>query len=483
MIKALFDTLNDSLSTNLEGLFEKDNKLSASFGKEGSLISSYNDGLSVTGTKFLTPEKSKEHLLYFGPSGSGKSTVCLVPSALNIAKSKHYPSSMIINNPAGDFMNMEAYFLHLGYKVYCFDPNNKNRSIYYNPLARIRSKSDIHKVAKMLVSKGGNKQPDFWDLKSIELISLLIEFLHHHAPRVHQNVANVFFLLQNLAGDESVMNNLFASESTKQEWLTYRTIIANSANTKASIISSAMAHLSFIGNSPELSNITSVDTFDFSRLYSEKIVLFLNVPTMDMPYYAPILGLFFDQLFSELFRNIPKKGDSDLYLLIDELSSIPIPNLSVVISNARKYFSLLGILQSESQLTESYGENNSRTILNNATKVYMTGLNEECERISRALGEYEYYTDKEKKNTKVRALMTPSEIRQMPRDRVIVIPNGGLAPLYCKIKPFYKIRKYIRAMTMEYPEGHTPFESPDYTTQYFDLTPYRNLSKPDISEQ
>jgi len=456
----------------ISGLDKKQNLLSAKFGKESSLLSRRNEGLSLTGTKFLSIQKSKEHVMFFGPSGSGKTTVCLIPSAINIASSKT-DSSMIINNPSRENQRLEPFLVKNGYTVLEFNPNEKKRSIYYNPLSRIQSATDIMKIAEMLVVKGSKKTKDFWQIKSVELICLLIEFLLDHAPKMYQNCANIFFLLQSLAGEEDTVNGLFADKATAKQWQSYKALIANSENTKASIISSAISSLSFIGNSPELCDVSSIDNFDFSRLKSEKICLFLNIKTMDMEFYSSILGLFFEQLFSELMNDIPKPTDNPLFLLIDELSSIPLPSLPVVISNARKYFSILGILQSESQLYENYGEHSAKTILNNACKVYMSGLDTECERISKALGEYQYYEDKDKKVLRTRKLMTAQEIRTMAKDRVIILPNGGLLPLYCKATPFYKNRRYLRYMEMELSEDYEPEFQLEYSAQYLSLEKYK----------
>lgn len=457
----------------LQNLVGNKHNLSAKFGKESKLISAKNHGLSITGTKYLTKKKSKEHLLYFAPSGVGKTTVCLIPSALNIASEKNNkPASIMINNPSGELSKMTNYFIHQGYQVYRFDPDNKEQSIYYNPLHRIKNPSDITKVATMLVQKNGKKVSDFWDLKSIELISLLIEFLIENTSKIYQNIANIYYLLENLAGNEDAVNGLFADKATESQWRAYKSVIANSEKTKSNIISSAISHLSFIGKDPSLCDVTSIDSFDFSRMKTEKIVLFLNCNISNMKYYSPIFGLFFEQLFTEVFRTIPKETDNDLFLLIDELSSIPLPSLSNVIANARKYMSILGVLQSENQLYENYGQYNAKSILNNACKVYMTGLNDECDRISKALGNYQYYEDKEKKILRTRPLMTGSEIRTMPVNKVIVIPNGGMKPLYCSVKPYYKINKFIKAMDMELPEDFEPTPSLNYTTQYLSLEKY-----------
>jgi type IV secretory pathway TraG/TraD family ATPase VirD4 len=103
----------------------------------------------------------------------------------------------------------------------------------------------------------------------------------------------------------------------------------------------------------------------------------------------------------------------------------------------------------------------------------MTGLNDESDRISRALGDYQYYEDKEKKVLRNRPLMTGSEIRTMPMDKVIVIPNGGMKPLFCTVKPYYKIRAFVRAIEMELPEDYEPRHSANYTAQYLPLEAYQ----------
>ncbi len=479
MIKLLIDTLAEIAKEGskfamdmLESFDKKPNLLSAKFGRESNLLSRRHKGISLTGVKFLSIQKSKEHVMFFGPSGSGKTTVCLVPSAINIANSK-IDSSMIINNPSGENGKLKPFLISKGYTVLEFNPNDKKHSIYYNPLSRIKTPTDIMKVATILVVKGSKKTKDFWQLKSIELISLLIEFLLDHTSKVNQNIANIFYLLQNLAGEEATINGLFADKATEKQWRAYKAIIANSENTKASIISSAISSLSFIGNSPDLCDVTSIDNFSFSRLKSQKTCLFLNIKTMDLEFYSPILGLFFEQLFSELMNDIPKPSDNPLYLLIDELSSIPLPSLPVVIANARKYFSILGILQSESQLYENYGEYSSKAILNNACKVYMSGLDTECERISKALGEYQYYEDQNEKVLRTRKLKTTQEIRTMPNDRVIILPNGGSLPLYCKVVPYYKNRKYDKYMKMKLPEEYEHEFQLEYSAQYLSLDKYK----------
>tara|TARA_R110002072_G_scaffold7503_2_gene40953 strand:+ start:747287 stop:748753 length:1467 start_codon:yes stop_codon:yes gene_type:complete len=474
-IDQAFSGGGDFLAGGLEGIFENEPKLlEAKFGKERELLSLWNHGFALGNKKFTTIQ-SRQNLLLFAPSGVGKTTVCLIPSAINIA-SQNNKASMIINNPSGELTQMTNYFLNQGYMVLKFDPNDPENSIHYNPLSHIRSSSDIQKIASMIVGKSSKDANDFWSIKAIELIALLIEFLIDHSPKVNQNLANVFYLLQNLAGDEDLISGLFSEKSTEKQWLAYKSVNANSENTKASIISSAIASLSFIGSDTILCDLTSVDTFDVARMRKEKIVLFLNIPLNNMEYYKVLLGLFFEQVFSEVFQSLPRGGDKDIYILCDEMSSIPLPNLANVISNARKFqLPILGVFQSENQIYENYGQYNAKTIINNACRTYMTGLTDECERLEKMLGNYQYYEGKEdKKVLRSRPLMSSDEVRTMPKDRVLILPNGGMRPLYVKVKPYYKIGKYVRYMKMDMPEGHERQTFIRYQAQYLSLDKYKN---------
>lgn len=477
-IDSAFSGTGDFIASGLEGIFETDSKLlEAKFGNERELFSRWNHGFSL-GAKAMTTIQSRNNALLFAPSGVGKTTVSLVCSALNIASSKD-GASMIINNPSGELTQMTNYFLSQGYTVLKFDPNDPENSIHYNPLGRIKTDADIQKVANLIVGKSSKESNDFWALKSKELIALFIDFLISHTPKVNQNLANAYFLLQNLAGNEDIINRLFSEESTEKQWLAYKSVIANSDNTKASIISSAISNLAFIGSSQTLGDLTSIDNFDISRMRKEKIVLFLNCPLNDMEYYGVLLGLFFEQLFAEVFHSLPRGDDKDIFLLIDELSSIPLPNLANVISNSRKFrLPILGVLQSENQLYDNFGGSYAaKTILNNALRIYMTGLTDECERLEKTLGSYQYYEDKEKKVLRTRSLMSSDEIRTMPRNRVLVIPNGGMRPLYMKVRPYYKIGKYKRFMNMEVSEGYEPSMPIRYETQYLSLHKYKATSR------
>ncbi|MGB0870943.1 MAG: type IV secretory system conjugative DNA transfer family protein [Flavobacteriales bacterium] len=309
----------------------------------------------------------------------------------------------------------------------------------------MQNPSDIAKISSMLI-RTSNSKSDFWTLKSEELLTIMIAFVKNHQPKVHQNLANVYHLLEHLQSEPQTVETLFKENANETLNLKLQGILKNSENTKASIISATLSTLSFIGNDENLQHITSVDTIDFDRFRKEKTVLFLRCPLGDSEYYKKIISLFFEQFFSTVFNKaLPDKEDLHISVIADELGSLYLPNLPSIISNARKFkIPILGVLQSENQLFENYGSYNAKTILNNAgVKIYFTGLTDESEKLERVLGKFEYKDDKERIRT--RSLMTSDEIRTMPKRNILIIPSGR-KPLKVKTTPYYeqaKLKKWI----------------------------------------
>jgi type IV secretory pathway TraG/TraD family ATPase VirD4 len=442
-----------------ELLAKKDHKLSSKFERESKLISAANKGFSITGRKNLSVKNSRENLVIVSPSGGGKTSTIIYPSCFNIQ------SSMIINDPSGEIIKTKNYFISKGFNVKTLDFGNKTDSIYYNPLKRIKTNADVVKVASMLVRSTSKKGDfDFWNNKSVELIAMFINFILENEKPIYQNLGNVFHMLEVLQGSPETIDQLFAQKASEQLFQKYKSLIGTSDNTRSSIIASAQASLSFIGNDPTLCDITSTDNFDFGTLRNEKTILFLRCPLGDVGYFSTINSIFFEQFFSEVFSKIPDEKEDDIFILIDELSSLYLPNLANIISNSRKFQTpILGVLQSENQLYQNYGEFNAKTILNNAnTKVYFTGLTDESNHLEKTLGRYEY--EDEKGAIRSRALMTSDEIRTMPRKNILII-HSGMRPIKATVTPHYRQPRLMKLLNMETPENQQE-EITNHSIQY-----------------
>lgn len=474
--KAGFDMLADlgeiieiALENFGEFLITKSDKLEAGFGKAHKLIRKKHRGFILDGKRALTVKRSQENVICVSPSGGGKSTTIIFPSILNC------PNSMIINDNSGELSQTANYLTSKGFVVKYLDFGNSGKSLYYNPLKRIESSSDSAKVSSMLV-RTSNDKSDFWTLKSEELISLCIEYLIQNESQIYRNLANVYYLLEYLQSESDTIQALFKEKASETLQRKLDGIINNSENTRASIISSALASLSFIGNDKHLQNLTSTDTVDFDSFRTQKTALFIRCPLGDTEYYKKIISIFFEQFFSSVFNKaLPSDEDLPISVFADELGSMYLPNLANIISNARKFkIPILGVLQSENQIFENYGSFNAKTILNNAgVKVYFTGLTDESENLSKILGEYEY--EDEKGHTRTRRLMTADEIRTMPKNQVLIIPSGGKA-LKVKVTPFYKQKWMFDAVNMkpESTDENLSLLPPiQYKVQYLDLSAYK----------
>lgn len=451
--------LEDGMRSLEELLSKKDHKLSSKFERESKLISAANKGFSITGRKHLSVKQSRENVIAISPSGGGKTSTIIFPTCF------YLQSSALINDPSGEISKSKNQFISRGFKVKTLDFGNKHNSIYYNPLKRVKTNADVVKVASMLVRSTSKKGDfDFWNNKSVELIAMFINFILENEPPIYQNLGNVFHMLEVLQGSPDTIDQLFAEKASEQLFQKYKSLIGTSDNTRSSIIASAQASLNFIGNDPVLCDITSTDNFDFDMLRKEKTVLFLRCPLGDVGYYSTIMSIFFEQFFAHIFSKLPEEKDDDIFVICDELSSLYLPNLANIISNSRKFRTpILGILQSINQLNENYGEYNAKTILNNAnTKVYFTGLTDECKELEQTLGRFEY--EDEKGAIRSRALMTSDEIRTMPRNTVLII-HSGMRPIKAKVTPHYRQPRLMKLLNMDAPENYQE-ETTNHSIQY-----------------
>ena len=183
-IDQLFDLLFKSIVSLLgfcveflEVLFtgkpKRNTAYNADFAAVGSLLSSWNNGFRLTGSRSLTVKDSYQNALVIGGTGVGKSSVVLVPSLYSML------SSFVVHDPSGELYAKSAGFLAAhGCKVLLLNFARPEVSCGYNPLARANSSSDIQKVASMLVDNAIGKGKDpFWNTQATSLIAIFIAVL------------------------------------------------------------------------------------------------------------------------------------------------------------------------------------------------------------------------------------------------------------------------------------------------------------------
>ncbi len=455
-MKEMLASIGESFVTLFQSIMDaiigekSSNEYKASFGKESDLLSRSHDGFSATGVKQMSMKQSFSHLACISPSGGGKTTVFVLPTILRQKK-----SSLIINDDAKEIRaKCSNYLKSVLYNIRYMDfdvRNFTNQTGFYNPLSRCHTRGDVAKLVSILTkaSSSNNGNDKFWTIQSGEVMSIAIEVAKRDPdPRVH-HLASVYRILQLMMSDEDRISYYLAKYDDL--FLRWSVLLGNSQNTKSSIFSSAIAALSWIETNPNLALLTSRDTISFEKMRKEKTAIFLSSSITHGDITEPLINCFYSQFFASVLEApVPKDGDLPILCLMDEFgSSMNIPNYPKYASLLRKYsLGLLKILQAESQL-EKYGKAGAKEILNSCTKIYLTGLDDEAERVSKILGKYSY---KENKYTKERLLKSPEEIRTMPANHAIIVPNGGLKPIYAKLIPYYEQKELVKRVSMQLDE-------------------------------
>jgi len=238
-----------------------------------------------------------------------------------------------------------------------------------------------------------------------------------------------------------------------------------SPNTFTSISATALAALN-IFEDEQVARVTSVDTLDMESFRSQKVVLYVQAPTIDMKYYAPLTSVLMEQMFGKMMSRIPDKKDENVFFLLDEAASLTMPSLPITISNIRKYHAGLMLLyQDFNQVIQNFGKNDAETIRSNSfAKLYFTGQTLETARaLETTLGKYNY--DDENGIKRTRPLMTADEIRTMPIDKALLI-CGHHRPIITDMIPYYKNRR-LNAKTIYKPvvtTGEIPAEAVSFIT-------------------
>ena len=123
----------------------------------------FQNNVILTGTEFLTmntrpknPANARNlNACVIGSSGSGKTRFWLTPQLLQAH------SSYVCVDPKGGTLDQCGRFLQRqGYKVRVFNSIDFSRSMHYNPLAYIKTESDVLKFVTALIANTKGARPD-----------------------------------------------------------------------------------------------------------------------------------------------------------------------------------------------------------------------------------------------------------------------------------------------------------------------------------
>ena len=430
------------------------------------------------------------HTLMVGAAGIGKTAFFLYP---NIEAACASGMSFLQTDLKGDVVRNYGTIAkkYYGYNVSVIDLRNPTRSDENNMLHLVNKYMDIYKsdktnlqakakaekyakiTAKTIINIGGGDyssmgQNAFFYDASEGLLASLILLIAEFGEKNERHIVSVFKMIQDLLtpiaeekkaekkgqakpknGFKILMEKL--PDEHKAKWLAGSALFA-AVQAMMSIISTALSRLnSFIDS--ELEQILCFGTaIDAEKFCNEKSAIFIVLPEEDISKYF-MVSLIIQQLYREILVIADENGGklkNRVMFFCDEFGSFPkIEGAEAMFSASRsRRISIVAIIQSFAQLDKNYGREGQEIITDNTQLTIFGGFapnSQSAEVLSKALGEQTVLSgsvshgrDKSQSLQMIgRPLMTPDELKSMPKGQFIVMKTGT-HPMISPLKLYFK---------------------------------------------
>ena len=418
----------------------------------------FENNVILTGTEFLTmntrpkiPASARNlNFCGIGSSGSGKTRFWLTPQLLQAH------SSYVVVDPKGGTLSQCGYFLQKkkGYKVKVFNSIDFSKSMHYNPMAYIKTESDVLKFVNALIAntKGDGKEGDeFWTKAETLLYCALVAYIVFEGPEEERNMNTLVEMINSMEvreDDESFKNAVdymfdgLAKRNPQhfavRQYAKYK--LASGKTAKSILISAAVRLAPF--NLPQIKAITDHDDMDLYTLGEKKCALYAVIPDNDTTFNF-LVSLLYSQIFQTLYYCADQIHHGALpchvHFILDEAPSVNLPGLPRELATMRsRNISCSTIIQNMAQIKELYKDSWETIPGNSDTLLYLGGNESSTHKyISEALGKSTIDT-KTHGQTKGRSgsystnfqmsgreLLTPDEVRMLDNRYCILFIRGA----------------------------------------------------------
>ena len=412
------------------------------------------------------------HCLMIGASGVGKTAFFLYP---NLEYACASGMSFLALDTKGDLARNYGTIAqrYYDYTVSVIDLRNPTRSDGNNLLTLINRYMDIARanpenlaarakaekyakiLAKTIVNPGGEEgnygqNAFFYDAAKgllTSVILMLSEFLPptDEKKQERRHIVSVFKLVQDLLEPSRVRNKSYFQilmsklpDEHKAKWFAGAAL--NSADqAMASVMSTVLSRLNAFLDS-ELEQVLCFDSaIDAEKFASEKCAIFLILPEEDQTKNF-MAGLMIQNLSRELFAVADENGGklkNRVVLFCDELGTMPPFDILPLFSAGRsRRLTLVPIIQSLAQLEKNYGKEGCEIVQDNCQDTIFGGFapnSQTAEVLSKALGSRTVLSGSVSRGKNdpsqslqmmERALMTPDELKSIPKGHFIVMKTG-----------------------------------------------------------
>lgn len=402
------------------------------------------------GWRRLSMKQGHKGVLVVAPTGMGKSTMYSIPQLLSLVDSG---SSVVITDPAGEAYDLCAgYLSENGYRIMVFNPDAIDRSLGYNPLCLVKGPVEAAKIADTLIYAANDKgkQDQFWLDGASNLLSILIQVLSTTQEKQYFNLANLRYMLNSLGDKGQGLAPIFTKVTDPMLKKEIEGFVSQERKVFSSFVSTASVAMKKIAD-PSIAKLTSGqgEQLDISALRKEKTAIFLQTREDRITHHSYLLQLLTTHVLESLME-MPKEGDLNTMILLEEAGNIPIKNLAGYATTLRKRkTSLALIIQDIEQLTHLYGDETSALVNGGlVNRIYFPGLsNKTCQEIEKAIGQREQSFRSPGTHGRwqvtARPVMRTSEIRTMKTREVLYLAANQKA-VKIRLTPWYKSRKMKR---------------------------------------
>ena len=408
------------------------------------------------------------HAIMIGAAGVGKTAYWLYP-CLEYAMASGM--SFLSTDTKGDVVRnygriaQECY----GYRVGVIDLRNPTRSDGFNLLHLVSKYMDAFKahpdtllykakaeryakiISKTIITAGMDGQnfgqnQFFYDAAE-GLLTATILLVAEFCPPPERHIVSVFKIIQELmAPSQSKGQTQFQvllsmlPDTHKAKWFAgAATSTADQA--MASVMSTTLARLNAFLDS-EMEQLLCFDTaVDAETFCKEKSALFLVMPEED-PSKFFMVSLIIQQLYREILAVADDNGGklpNRAVFYADEFGTLPkIESAEMMFSASRsRRLSIVPIIQSLGQLEKNYGKEGAEIIVDNTQVTIFGGFapnSETAQVMSKSLGSRTVQSGSVSKGKDSgsqslqmieRPLMTPDELKSMPKGQFIVMKTGA----------------------------------------------------------
>ena len=420
------------------------------------------------------------HALMIGAAGVGKTAYWLYPC---IEYACATGMSFLCSDTKGDVfrnygMIAQKYY---GYHISVIDLRNPTRSNGNNLLHLVNKYMDLFKenpdnlsyksksekyakiIAKTIILSGAEagsfgQNAYFYDAAEGLLTATILLVAEFCEPR-QRHIVSVYKIIQELlAPSNKKGKNQFQQlmgllpNDHKAKWFA-GAALNTSEQSMNSVMSTALSRLNTFLDS-ELEQILCFDTeLDAERFCKEKSAFFIVMPE-ENPSVFFMVSLIIQQMYREILTVADENGgklENRCIFLCDEFGVLPkIESAEMMFSASRsRRLQIVPIIQSFAQLERNYGKEGSEIIIDNTQLTIFGGFapnSSSADILSKSLGNRTAMSGSVSKSKNEpsqslqmteRQLMTPDELKTMPKGTFIVMKTG-FYPMKVKLKLFFE---------------------------------------------